>query len=756
MVFFFTSNVVNPPYTIYMGRDKYENNELLKYCWPEDIWFHVSKLSSAHVYLRLRKGETIDNINADALEDCCQLVKANSIEGCKLNKVDIVYTPVDNLRQTNDMDVGQVGFHVDKNVRQYIVSKKQNDIVNRLNKTKTEISTELFITQREQRDNLEREDKKRLMREQKQRDKEEDKRRQEQAELRNYTSLMHSDKMRSNKTSKLIFDENFLSMTANHRPLSIIARCALCSIKAELFVCSHCDKVICQICLDKHQLQLNEILKEQWGLCKTKYLNLYHLSDNHAKEMVNVENEMDRIRLLVNQRYTDLVNLIENEKNNVLNNIEENIQLNSSNVKHTDLQHLFDSIGQRLNNIFEDPNASYDTEDFLLEINHFNTLMKTREKQIQTSSFKYPSLSPMKPTSISDIFGELQWNIARMSNPILTRSSIIDSRSLNSKLNGSMSSETNDEFHEDGTITSEKPTSMSVMQRQKQWTLDAAGVPHFLCILSKKNHLLFACDKYGSIDLYQLDSNEPRITPRHLRQFELFPGNTTSPQPLIIETFTVYTPFIVVSAHLNDQADTSSIYFFDHRGLKQADTCLQNFPVRQLSADVSCKCLWGIDRHQHLVYYNQLPMNVQQIPNCIEHREDFIKFTRNFEPIRIAQNQTSIAIIERNSQRAQLFDKRTKKKIDEVENLLRSKGIFRLWNVLLRDDNSMVLKLDEELPPNSRPPSINHLILELDSQGLPVSQIERISVYGLVLGPNQEILLGCKKHQQNGLIECYI
>ncbi|CAF1574675.1 unnamed protein product [Rotaria magnacalcarata] len=517
-------------------------------------------------------------------------------------------------------------------------------------------------------------------------------------------------------------------MTANHRPLSIIARCALCSIKAELFVCSHCDKVICQICLDKHQLQLNEILKEQWGLCKTKYLNLYHLSDNHAKEMVNVENEMDRIRLLVNQRYTDLVNLIENEKNNVLNNIEENIQLNSSNVKHTDLQHLFDSIGQRLNNIFD--------------------------------------LSPMKPTSISDIFGELQWNIARMSNPILTRSSIIDSRSLNSKLNGSMSSETNDEFHEDGTITSEKPTSMSVMQRQKQWTLDAAGVPHFLCILSKKNHLLFACDKYGSIDLYQLDSNEPRITPRHLRQFELFPGNTTSPQPLIIETFTVYTPFIVVSAHLNDQADTSSIYFFDHRGLKQADTCLQNFPVRQLSADVSCKCLWGIDRHQHLVYYNQLPMNVQQIPNCIEHREDFIKFTRNFEPIRIAQNQTSIAIIERNSQRAQLFDKRTKKKIDEVENLLRSKGIFRLWNVLvigvvgprmmLRDDNSMVLKLDEELPPNSRPPSINHLILELDSQGLPVSQIERISVYGLVLGPNQEILLGCKKHQQNGLIECYI
>ncbi|CAF3484451.1 unnamed protein product [Rotaria sordida] len=184
MVFFFTSNVVDPPYTIYMGRDKYENNELLKYCWPEDVWFHVSKLSSAHVYLRLQKGETIDNLPALVLEDCCQLVKANSIEGCKLNKVDIVYTPVDNLRQTNDMDVGQVGFHVDKNVKQYVVSKKQNEIVNRLNKTKTEFSTEEFMSQREQRDNLEREEKKRLMREQKQRDKEEEKRRQEQAELK--------------------------------------------------------------------------------------------------------------------------------------------------------------------------------------------------------------------------------------------------------------------------------------------------------------------------------------------------------------------------------------------------------------------------------------------------------------------------------------------------------------------------------------------------------------------------------------------
>lgn len=33
----------------------YEDEELIKWGWPEDVWFHVDKLSSAHVYLRLNK-----------------------------------------------------------------------------------------------------------------------------------------------------------------------------------------------------------------------------------------------------------------------------------------------------------------------------------------------------------------------------------------------------------------------------------------------------------------------------------------------------------------------------------------------------------------------------------------------------------------------------------------------------------------------------------------------------------------------------
>lgn len=64
-----------------MGKDKYENEKLIKYFFPEDVWFHVDDLSSAHVYLRLQKEESWENIETKLLDECCQLVKENSIEG---------------------------------------------------------------------------------------------------------------------------------------------------------------------------------------------------------------------------------------------------------------------------------------------------------------------------------------------------------------------------------------------------------------------------------------------------------------------------------------------------------------------------------------------------------------------------------------------------------------------------------------------------------------------------------------------------
>jgi hypothetical protein len=121
-----------------MGLNKFENEDMLKYGYENDIWFHVDSLSSAHVYLRLQGDWTFDNIPEAVLVDCCQLVKANSIEGNKKANVKIVYTPFNNLKKEQGHDVGQVTFHSTKLLKYVTVEKRINEIVNRLNKTKEE------------------------------------------------------------------------------------------------------------------------------------------------------------------------------------------------------------------------------------------------------------------------------------------------------------------------------------------------------------------------------------------------------------------------------------------------------------------------------------------------------------------------------------------------------------------------------------------------------------------------------------------
>jgi hypothetical protein len=57
------------------------DEDLIKYGLEEDVWFHVDKLSSAHIYLRMDEGESWEEIPEQLVTDCAQLTKANSIEG---------------------------------------------------------------------------------------------------------------------------------------------------------------------------------------------------------------------------------------------------------------------------------------------------------------------------------------------------------------------------------------------------------------------------------------------------------------------------------------------------------------------------------------------------------------------------------------------------------------------------------------------------------------------------------------------------
>ena len=69
MVYYFTSTSHPEKAVVYMGKDKFENESLIKYSFPKDIWFHVESLSSAHVYLRLEGLETLDDIPSELIEE---------------------------------------------------------------------------------------------------------------------------------------------------------------------------------------------------------------------------------------------------------------------------------------------------------------------------------------------------------------------------------------------------------------------------------------------------------------------------------------------------------------------------------------------------------------------------------------------------------------------------------------------------------------------------------------------------------------
>ncbi|EFA78104.1 coiled-coil domain-containing protein 25 [Heterostelium album PN500] len=227
MVFFF--KICEPDYLVYMGRDKYENEDLIKYGWPEDIWFHVDDLSSAHVYLRLKKGETINDIPQNVLEECCQLVKQNSIQGCKESSVNIVYTPWANLKKTRDMEPGQVLYHNEAasffiyllirltyNVKHLSISpeqiryvknvKKVPLIINRIEKSREERDVRLK-EEREERDREERHEKRAQAEQVKRADIKAQEEKKKQQDIKHYTAVMKSENMKSNKYQSMEDDD---------------------------------------------------------------------------------------------------------------------------------------------------------------------------------------------------------------------------------------------------------------------------------------------------------------------------------------------------------------------------------------------------------------------------------------------------------------------------------------------------------------------------------------------------------------------
>ena len=117
----------DPNYTIYCGINSDENDLLAKYMWPNDILFHVSNLSSGHIYLRCNSIDCIDlkifkkcktitdffklfKIPINVIEECLHLTKESSIKGKTLDSVNIDITPWLNVEKIKGTKSGTIHF----------------------------------------------------------------------------------------------------------------------------------------------------------------------------------------------------------------------------------------------------------------------------------------------------------------------------------------------------------------------------------------------------------------------------------------------------------------------------------------------------------------------------------------------------------------------------------------------------------------------------------------------------------------------
>ena len=93
----------NISYTIFIGKNKNNNWDLIDNAKDSDIWFHVSNSSSSHVILQTEL--PINKIPKQVIKRCACICKSHSSSKSE-KKCKIIYTTISNVTKTHI--VGQV------------------------------------------------------------------------------------------------------------------------------------------------------------------------------------------------------------------------------------------------------------------------------------------------------------------------------------------------------------------------------------------------------------------------------------------------------------------------------------------------------------------------------------------------------------------------------------------------------------------------------------------------------------------------
>ncbi|CAF0784797.1 unnamed protein product [Rotaria sordida] len=340
-----------------------------------------------------------------------------------------------------------------------------------------------------------------------------------------------------------------------------------------------------------------------------------------------------------------------------------------------------------------------------------------------------------------------------------------------------------------------------VPNNKYQWSIDFKEIPCFLAVLDNRSrarhpdtrshhrhdYMLFIADGYGQISVYSLPKSMSNIQPSIIGTGELFPKNSR----LLLESFTVYEFAIVVYVRRFEQKTNEiehsklikaglpimkgeqgryndhggMIYLFAHGG-DEIDGVYQSHPIRTILADQIFGRLWALNPMDNNVYCYMTPNNKNEIQKYLQDEEIILDFSdEQFEPSIMIQSNQSIGLIDTEHDLYRLYAKDDKfRLITTYQNLHNQQ--WKLTDGVIFKDNRTLLKLTEDKYYNNNSNDRNNnqnkfnnnprcYLIELTSDGQEKRQIQADKLYSMVLGPDDEIILGFAVRDDRGLIHCY-
>lgn len=100
------------PFTIYIGKNNRQNDQIIKMSRDEDIWLHVHNCAGSHVLLRVESGQ---NVTDEIIFECAKLAKQHSVAKDS-SKVGVIYTQAKNLKKPPAAPLGYVTYKNEKEI----------------------------------------------------------------------------------------------------------------------------------------------------------------------------------------------------------------------------------------------------------------------------------------------------------------------------------------------------------------------------------------------------------------------------------------------------------------------------------------------------------------------------------------------------------------------------------------------------------------------------------------------------------------